>query len=201
MLTFAVHGTVIGVAYILTYNVPPLEITGTAMILVACFVFRNLPVGVRSGVAAMSQLDKSLDEAAITLRAVHLPRADHGGAALAEARHRHRAGLFLRARDDDRLRRDLPRLGGIRDGDGLHHQPRDQRRLRARPIAYCAVLIVLMMTAIGPDHPGSSAVAHVWGAGRGRPGLYSAGGPRVTYPTPGPARRKSVRALASALGR
>ena len=69
MLTFAVPGTVIGVAYILTYNLPPLEITGTAMILIVCFVFRNLPVGVRSGMAAMSQLDKSLDEAAITLRA------------------------------------------------------------------------------------------------------------------------------------
>ena len=69
MLTFAVPGTVIGVAYILTYNVPPLEITGTAIILIACFVFRNLPVGVRSGVAAMSQLDRSLDEAAVTLRA------------------------------------------------------------------------------------------------------------------------------------
>ncbi|PTM51916.1 ABC transporter permease [Phreatobacter oligotrophus] len=69
MLTFAVPGTVIGVAYILTYNVPPLEITGTAIVLVACFVFRNLPVGLRSGMAAMSQLDRSLDEAALTLRA------------------------------------------------------------------------------------------------------------------------------------
>ncbi|MGE0724586.1 MAG: ABC transporter permease [Alphaproteobacteria bacterium] len=69
MLTFAVPGTVIGVAYILTYNVPPLEITGTAAILVACFVFRNMPVGVRSGMAAMSQIDKSLDEASATLRA------------------------------------------------------------------------------------------------------------------------------------
>jgi iron(III) transport system permease protein len=38
MLTFAVPGTVIGVAYILTYNLPPLEITGTASILVICFV-------------------------------------------------------------------------------------------------------------------------------------------------------------------
>jgi iron(III) transport system permease protein len=69
MLTFCVPGTVIGVAYILTYNVPPLEITGTATILVICFVFRNLPVGVRSGLAALSQLDKSLDEASTTLRA------------------------------------------------------------------------------------------------------------------------------------
>jgi iron(III) transport system permease protein len=69
MLTFAVPGTVLGVAYVLTYNVPPLELTGTALILVLCFVFRNLPVGVRSGLAAMSQLDKSLDEASATLRA------------------------------------------------------------------------------------------------------------------------------------
>jgi iron(III) transport system permease protein len=69
MLTFCVPGTVIGVAYILTYNVPPLEITGTAAILVLCFVFRNLPVGVRSGLAALSQLDRSLDEASVTLRA------------------------------------------------------------------------------------------------------------------------------------
>lgn len=69
MLSFAVPGTVLGVAYVLTYNVPPLEITGTALILVLCFVFRNLPVGVRSGLAAMSQLDKSLDEASTTLRA------------------------------------------------------------------------------------------------------------------------------------
>ena len=69
MLSFCVPGTVIGVAYILTYNIPPLEITGTALILVICFVFRNMPVGVRSGMAAMSQLDRSLDEAAITLRA------------------------------------------------------------------------------------------------------------------------------------
>ncbi len=69
MLTFCVPGTVIGVAYILTYNIPPVELTGTGMILIICFIFRNMPVGVRSGMAAMSQLDKSLDEAAVTLRA------------------------------------------------------------------------------------------------------------------------------------
>jgi iron(III) transport system permease protein len=69
MLSFAIPGTVIGVAYILAFNVPPLEITGTAMILVACFVFRNMPVGVRAGMAAMSQIDRSLDEASTTLGA------------------------------------------------------------------------------------------------------------------------------------
>jgi iron(III) transport system permease protein len=35
----------------------------------ACFVFRNMPVGVRAGVAALAQIDKTLDEASSTLRA------------------------------------------------------------------------------------------------------------------------------------
>ena len=69
MLSFAIPGTVIGVAYILAFNVPPVEITGTGFILIACFVFRNMPVGVRAGIAALSQIDTSLDEASATLRA------------------------------------------------------------------------------------------------------------------------------------
>ncbi|MBS0319287.1 MAG: iron ABC transporter permease [Proteobacteria bacterium] len=69
LLSFAIPGTVIGVAYILAFNVPPFELTGTALILVLCNVFRNMPVGVRAGVAAMAQIDPSLDEAAMTLRA------------------------------------------------------------------------------------------------------------------------------------
>lgn len=68
MLSFAVPGTVIGVAYVFAFNVPPIEITGTAMIIVICFVFRNMPVGVRAGMASMSQIDRSLDEASSTLR-------------------------------------------------------------------------------------------------------------------------------------
>ena len=69
MLSFAIPGTVIGVSYVLAYNVPPIEITGTGVILVVSFIFRNMPVGVRSGVAAMSQIDKSLDESSLTLGA------------------------------------------------------------------------------------------------------------------------------------
>ncbi|MCC5778677.1 iron ABC transporter permease [Nitratireductor sp. B36] len=69
MMSFAIPGTVIGISYIMAFNLPPIEMTGTALILIACFVFRNMPVGVRGGVAAMSQLDKSLDEASITLGA------------------------------------------------------------------------------------------------------------------------------------
>ncbi|MEM9631558.1 MAG: iron ABC transporter permease [Pseudomonadota bacterium] len=69
MMSFAIPGTVIGISYIMAFNLPPLEMTGSALILVACFVFRNMPVGVRGGVAAMSQIDKSLDEASLTLKA------------------------------------------------------------------------------------------------------------------------------------
>jgi iron(III) transport system permease protein len=69
MLSFAIPGTVIGVSYILAFNVPPIEMTGTALILIVCNVFRNMPVGVRAGMAAMSQIDRSLDEASMTLGA------------------------------------------------------------------------------------------------------------------------------------
>jgi len=69
LLSFAIPGTVVGVSYILAFNVPPIEITGTGFILVMCFVFRNMPVSVRSGIATLSQIDKSLDEASLTLGA------------------------------------------------------------------------------------------------------------------------------------
>ncbi|MGO4387424.1 ABC transporter permease [Microvirga sp. 2YAF29] len=69
LLSFAIPGTVVGVSYILAFNVPPIEITGTGFVLVMCFVFRNMPVGVRSGIATLSQIDKSLDEASLTLGA------------------------------------------------------------------------------------------------------------------------------------
>jgi iron(III) transport system permease protein len=81
LLAFAIPGTVLGVSYVLAFNVPPFELTGTALIIVLCFVFRNLPVGVRAGAASFKQIDKSLDEAstmlgagtATTLRRVVLP--------------------------------------------------------------------------------------------------------------------------------
>ena len=69
LLAFAIPGTVLGVSYILAFNIPPFELTGTALIIILCFMFRNLPVGVRAGTAAFKQLDKSLDEASMMLRA------------------------------------------------------------------------------------------------------------------------------------
>lgn len=69
LLSFAVPGTVVGVSYIVAFNVPPFELTGTGMILIFCFVFRNMPVGMRAGLAGLSQLDRSLDEASASLGA------------------------------------------------------------------------------------------------------------------------------------
>lgn len=81
MLSFAIPGTVVGVSYVAAFNVPPVDITGTAAILVICFVFRNMPVGMRAGLAAFAQIDRSMEEAsqtmgaggAATLRHVVLP--------------------------------------------------------------------------------------------------------------------------------
>ncbi len=72
MLSFAIPGTVIGIGYIMSFNTAPLILTGTAAILIICFIFRNMPVGIRSGMAALQQIDRSLEEASITLGAGNL---------------------------------------------------------------------------------------------------------------------------------
>jgi iron(III) transport system permease protein len=69
LLAFAIPGTVLGLAYVLAFNVPPIELTGTGLVIVLCFVSRSLPVGVRAGTASFRQLDRSLDEASLMLRA------------------------------------------------------------------------------------------------------------------------------------
>ena len=69
MMSFAIPGTVIGVSYILAFNVPPIELTGTGLVMVVAFVFRNMPVGIRAGLANLAQVDRSLDEASLTLGA------------------------------------------------------------------------------------------------------------------------------------
>jgi iron(III) transport system permease protein len=69
MLSFAIPGTVVGVSYVAAFNVPPVDITGTMAILVICFMFRNMPVGMRAGLAALSQIDRSMEEASQTMGA------------------------------------------------------------------------------------------------------------------------------------
>ncbi|WP_340609555.1 ABC transporter permease [Xenorhabdus bharatensis] len=69
MLCFAVPGTVAGVSYLLAFNEPPFYLTGTAIIIIISMTMRNVPVGIRAGIAGLGQIDKSLDEASLSLRA------------------------------------------------------------------------------------------------------------------------------------
>ncbi|MDY7028128.1 MAG: iron ABC transporter permease [Spirochaetota bacterium] len=73
MLTFAVPGTVVGIGYILAFNqrswIFPFALTGTAWIIVLLLVFRNMPVGIRSGIAALQQIDPAIEEASTDLGA------------------------------------------------------------------------------------------------------------------------------------
>jgi len=62
LLSFAMPGTVVGIAYILAFNAPPIELAYTGIILVACFVFRDMTTSLRAGLASLSQIDPSLDE-------------------------------------------------------------------------------------------------------------------------------------------
>jgi iron(III) transport system permease protein len=63
MIDYALPGTIVGIAYLIAFNAPPIQITGTALILIACYVFRYGPTGIRATVALLQQIDRSLDEA------------------------------------------------------------------------------------------------------------------------------------------
>jgi iron(III) transport system permease protein len=67
MLPYAIPGTVIGVAYIVAFNTPPLVLTGTFLILVLAYWVRRLPYAVRSGAAILQQIDPSVEDASISL--------------------------------------------------------------------------------------------------------------------------------------
>ena len=63
MINYALPGTIVGIAYLMAFNDPPIELTGTALIIVACYVFRYSPTGIRATVATLSQIDPSIEEA------------------------------------------------------------------------------------------------------------------------------------------
>jgi len=69
MINYALPGTIVGIAYLIAFNDPPIELTGTALIIVACYIFRYGPTGIRATVALLQQIDKSLEEASAGLGA------------------------------------------------------------------------------------------------------------------------------------
>ena len=75
MLAMAVPGTVLGVGYIRGFANGVFKtgflqgLYGTGAILVIVFIVRSLPVGTRSGISALRQIDKSIEESAYDLGA------------------------------------------------------------------------------------------------------------------------------------
>jgi iron(III) transport system permease protein len=69
LLPAALPGTVIGVGYILAFNVPPVLLTGTLWILVTSVVFWKFPVAVLAAINALKQIDPAIEEAAVSLGA------------------------------------------------------------------------------------------------------------------------------------
>ena len=63
MINYSLPGTIVGIAYLLAFNDPPIVLTGTALIIVACYVFRYSPTGIRATVALLQQIDPSIEEA------------------------------------------------------------------------------------------------------------------------------------------
>ncbi len=69
LLSFAVPGTVVGIGYVLAFNEKPFLLTGTAAIIILNLIFRNMPVGIESGVASLKQIDPAIEEASTDLGA------------------------------------------------------------------------------------------------------------------------------------
>lgn len=75
MLAMAVPGTVLGVGYIRGFSGGIFHtgflqgIYGTGLILIIVFVVRSLPTGTRSGISALRQIDKSIEESAYDMGA------------------------------------------------------------------------------------------------------------------------------------
>ncbi|MCC6470154.1 MAG: iron ABC transporter permease [Alphaproteobacteria bacterium] len=81
MVPFVLPGLVIGVAYLTAFNEGPLVLTGTAAILILAYFTRRVAFVFRSASAAITQVDRRLEEAsticgadwAMTMRRVVLP--------------------------------------------------------------------------------------------------------------------------------
>lgn len=67
MIPYVMPGTVLGISLIIAFNKPPVVLTGTWIILVIAYVVRKIPYTIRSSSAILHQLDKSVEEASISL--------------------------------------------------------------------------------------------------------------------------------------
>ena len=69
LLNHTLPGTVVGIAYIIAFNDKPIILTGTIYILIAAYLFRYSSAGIRNVIAALTQIDPSIEEASRSLGA------------------------------------------------------------------------------------------------------------------------------------
>lgn len=67
MFPYVIPGAVLGIAFLLTFNNPPVVLAGTPLILIAAYVVRKVPYTVRSTSGILYQIDSSVEEASISL--------------------------------------------------------------------------------------------------------------------------------------
>lgn len=61
MLPYMIPGTCFGIGYILAFNKEPLKLTGTALIVMACMLFKQLPTTTKLCSASLTQVPRTLE--------------------------------------------------------------------------------------------------------------------------------------------
>lgn len=74
-IPLVVPGIAFGIALIQTFNTAPLQLTGTAILLIIAYTIRRLPYMIRSTMGTMRAIKQDIEEAAINLGATQLTAA------------------------------------------------------------------------------------------------------------------------------
>jgi iron(III) transport system permease protein len=69
MVPYLVPGVVIAIGYVTTFRGGPLDVIGSAGLLILLYFTRRLPYGVRSTMSSLRQIKPSMEEAAVNLGA------------------------------------------------------------------------------------------------------------------------------------
>ena len=69
ILPGAIPGMFLGIGFVMAFNAPPLELTGTSVIMVLALLFWNIPTCYSSATAGLQQIGASVEDAALNLGA------------------------------------------------------------------------------------------------------------------------------------
>ena len=138
MTPMAVPGVVIGIAYAIAFNKPPLIISGTALIIILLFIVRTMPFGLRMSVAAIGQIDEAIDEASLTLGANRFQtftRPRHTAFDPDQLRRKHH--IYVHSKHNVSQRGDICRVRKLDTGHG-GNAVRDRNGENQRSVSFCS---------------------------------------------------------------